>query len=167
MTSNARFRMRLGLCACGCVIGLGALALWVASGRSMLRMWTSPHAQLVAEDGSLDVYVDVQSARTRVEWILATRVSVALWERARWNMRWQRPRMAAIDRRGGVYVSIPLWTAALAGFLLGACFVPKASRAIDGCTRCAYNLTGNVSGSCPECGTPVPASGESKAQGSS
>ena len=24
------------------------------------------------------------------------------------------------------------------------------------CRKCAYNLTGNVSGRCPECGTPIP-----------
>jgi hypothetical protein len=23
------------------------------------------------------------------------------------------------------------------------------------CTRCGYDLTGNVSGTCPECGTPI------------
>lgn len=26
----------------------------------------------------------------------------------------------------------------------------------SGCCVCGYNLTGNVSGVCPECGTPVP-----------
>ncbi|GMU21388.1 MAG: hypothetical protein AMXMBFR13_14810 [Phycisphaerae bacterium] len=25
-----------------------------------------------------------------------------------------------------------------------------------GCDTCGYNLTGNVSGVCPECGSPVP-----------
>jgi hypothetical protein len=30
------------------------------------------------------------------------------------------------------------------------------------CRKCGYNLTGNVSGRCPECGTPV---GRSKAGG--
>jgi len=24
------------------------------------------------------------------------------------------------------------------------------------CQRCSYNLTGNTSGVCPECGTPIP-----------
>lgn len=28
-------------------------------------------------------------------------------------------------------------------------------RARNGCTRCGYDLTGNVSGLCPECGTPI------------
>lgn len=28
-------------------------------------------------------------------------------------------------------------------------------RARNGCSRCGYDLTGNVSGVCPECGTPI------------
>ncbi len=32
-------------------------------------------------------------------------------------------------------------------------FDPRGIR----CTTCGYNLTGNVSGICPECGTPIPA----------
>src|SRR4030042_406266 len=167
MTPNPRCRIRLGFCAGGCVVGLSALVLWVASGRSMLRMWTSPHVQLVAIDGSLDVYVDFQSARSGVEWILATRVSPALWASPRWNMRWRRPRMGVIDQKGGVYVDIPLWTAALAGFLLGACFVPKASRAKDGCAKWGYNLPGNGSVICPEGGPPVPPPDEPKPKESS
>jgi hypothetical protein len=31
------------------------------------------------------------------------------------------------------------------------------------CRRCGYNLTGNVSGVCPECGTPVPEQGSAGA----
>ncbi len=31
------------------------------------------------------------------------------------------------------------------------------SRKIGHCPACSYNLTGNISGVCPECGTPVPA----------
>lgn len=31
----------------------------------------------------------------------------------------------------------------------------SSRRPRNGCTRCGYDLTGNVSGVCPECGTPV------------
>jgi hypothetical protein len=34
---------------------------------------------------------------------------------------------------------------------------PKSSNA---CRKCGYNLTGNASGVCPECGTPVPSKPE-------
>jgi hypothetical protein len=49
---------------------------------------------------------------------------------------------------------------ACAGALLGAALHRRRGRAIrvpDAplCGKCGYNLTGNVSGVCPECGTPV------------
>lgn len=46
-----------------------------------------------------------------------------------------------------------LWTAAAYRHWLR----PAKRAFIPGrCTKCGYNLTGNVSGVCPECGTPVP-----------
>ena len=30
-----------------------------------------------------------------------------------------------------------------------------ATRGLPTCLKCGYNLTGNVSGRCPECGTPI------------
>jgi hypothetical protein len=32
----------------------------------------------------------------------------------------------------------------------------RREAAFPSCARCGYNLTGNVSGTCPECGTPIP-----------
>ncbi len=55
-------------------------------------------------------------------------------------------------------VSIPLW------LLLAIAAIPTAflwqldHRVPPGyCKKCGYDLTGNVSGICPECGTPVKA----------
>lgn len=55
-----------------------------------------------------------------------------------------------------LYVEIPLW------LLLFVCALPAAAIWIRGwqtnepqCDRCGYNLTGNLSGRCPECGTQV------------
>ena len=36
----------------------------------------------------------------------------------------------------------------------------EARRSAGLCLRCGYDLRGNVSGACPECGTPTPARGE-------
>jgi hypothetical protein len=57
---------------------------------------------------------------------------------------------------------VPFW------ILLGLALLPTAwlwsgdSRKIPvgHCQRCGYNLTGNVSGVCPECGTAIPREGE-------
>ena len=54
-------------------------------------------------------------------------------------------------------------TAVAAGYLLAIANLIRAYTAGGGppptsepaCTRCGYCLTGNVSGVCPECGTPV------------
>lgn len=55
--------------------------------------------------------------------------------------------------------------AVLMGLVLAAAVVPTVrawrwttldEREIEGrCLKCGYDLTGNVSGVCPECGTPV------------
>src|SRR5579862_2394424 len=37
------------------------------------------------------------------------------------------------------------------------------SRMTNRCRNCSYDLTGNVSGVCPECGTPVPQNTEATA----
>ncbi len=33
-------------------------------------------------------------------------------------------------------------------------------RSVNGCERCGYDLTGNISGRCPECGKPIQLNGE-------
>ncbi|HXE53533.1 MAG TPA: hypothetical protein VN541_10980 [Tepidisphaeraceae bacterium] len=52
--------------------------------------------------------------------------------------------------------AIPLWFVAATTLVLPThCFLRKARTGKSGsCTACGYNLTGNVSGICPECGTP-------------
>ena len=87
-------------------------------------------------------------------------------------MRYDRFRMLTIDGRGfqfeewGLYqpllvryfwlTSIP---AVFAWFFRANATIttPTPKRLKPGvCPTCSYNLTGNISGTCPECGTPVP-----------
>jgi predicted RNA-binding Zn-ribbon protein involved in translation (DUF1610 family) len=35
------------------------------------------------------------------------------------------------------------------------CFVVERKPAVPNCHRCGYNLSGNVSGRCPECGEQI------------
>jgi hypothetical protein len=58
------------------------------------------------------------------------------------------------------YVIMPFWTAAVLGGLGPAYVVVRLltrrkPRAWE-CPACAYDLTGNTSGVCPECGVPIP-----------
>ena len=59
------------------------------------------------------------------------------------------------------YVEVPLWFPCAITAILPALWRYRRGRRLrsDGmphCAKCAYNLTGNVSGICPECGTPIP-----------
>lgn len=51
-------------------------------------------------------------------------------------------------------VEVPLWSLLL--FFGAATWLLRSKRIAPGhCTRCGYDLTGNVSGRCPECGSAV------------
>jgi hypothetical protein len=66
----------------------------------------------------------------------------------------------AIDRSyENTWLLIPQWSVLTvvampfaAWFLLRLC---RRGRPLGRCSACGYNLTGNISGVCPECGTPV------------
>ena len=58
------------------------------------------------------------------------------------------------------WVVVPTWTAALLLCVLPAMSVLRVTRnrgrrLFSQCVTCSYNLTGNASGVCPECGTAV------------
>ena len=76
-----------------------------------------------------------------------------------WGFEWPRylsAQVGPIPTTGGV--GLPLW------FVLAITAIPTAilfyrdrRRIPPGhCQKCGYNLTGNVSGICPECGEPIP-----------
>jgi hypothetical protein len=68
-------------------------------------------------------------------------------------LSWSAPGLFP-DRLG---VFLPLWIPAAVAFCTAVFFHRKSRRERDGrCRKCDYDLTGNISGVCPECGTPVP-----------
>jgi hypothetical protein len=56
------------------------------------------------------------------------------------------------------FAVVPCWllfaVAAVPTLLL--CYVDRRRIPPGHCRHCGYNLTGNISGVCPECGTPCP-----------
>ncbi len=64
--------------------------------------------------------------------------------------------MGLSEFSGGPY-SIPLWIpfAALAAPTGMVCILGRRRPKPGHCRRCGYNLTGNTSGICPECGEPT------------
>jgi len=69
------------------------------------------------------------------------------------NVQW----LPYVKRIGGaVFVAVPLWIPLLAGLTPWLFRLWHRARRKPGhCRFCDYNLTGNVSGTCPECGTPI------------
>src|SRR5882724_5591820 len=68
-------------------------------------------------------------------------------------------------------VCFPFWSIALGTVMAPLIYVTartanlrrrEALRRTCRCRNCAYNLTGNTSGTCPECGTAIPKASESK-----
>ena len=61
----------------------------------------------------------------------------------------------AANQPGYVRLTLPLWVpAGLTAAMPCWWLIRRPWRRLPGlCTRCGYNLTGNVSGVCPECGT--------------
>jgi hypothetical protein len=58
------------------------------------------------------------------------------------------------------HVILPLWLPGVALLSAGTALLWHRRRPREGyCSTCGYNLTGNVSGRCPECGTPMATSG--------
>lgn len=53
---------------------------------------------------------------------------------------------------------LPLWLPAVLLSAAAGLFAYRSRTRLQAgcCRRCSYNLTGNTSGICPECGTPVP-----------
>jgi len=56
---------------------------------------------------------------------------------------------------GFLNFALPFWIPTAMGFAAAVLFHRKACRKSIHSCKCAYDLTGNVSGICPECGMPV------------
>lgn len=70
-----------------------------------------------------------------------------------WSMRLLLALGIAPDSQRTDVVVVPLWPAVLLLLLLGAALRYRGTRPAPGhCRRCDYDLTGNTSGRCPECG---------------
>lgn len=82
-----------------------------------------------------------------------------LFPRAMGMKRDWLPRLAHTPLPGtpGVwYAAVPLWIPLGLAGAAAAFFWTRRPRAAEGaCTACGYDLTGNVTGRCPECGRPA------------
>lgn len=77
----------------------------------------------------------------------------------RWAFKDERPtwRPSMLLRRRFGFVSVPMWIPIAFCLALAAWSWRRGRRRYPPrhCQRCGYDLTGNVSGRCPECGSPA------------
>ena len=108
--------------------------------------------------------------RLRQERGILSRASVPDIHRAVWGFRYEQRKVGPIVQRSEHTTNfatlvrewaIPLWSLALVFAIYPTLFALGARRkrkriSTGHCPSCNYNLTGNTSGICPECGTPCP-----------
>lgn len=133
-----------------------AMAFFLSIGRHTTLCQWSPRDRISLHRGALLYQWDWRDPpQPRVARIIAIRASYfdpVIW----------KPQLDAKDLQG--VIVLPLW------ILVAAVAAPTAfvwwfdrPRFLRGhCQHCGYDLTGNVSGRCPECGTPTKPEGKAE-----
>ncbi len=155
-----RSRTRRRLKWVGTLICVLILAAWVSStglvsSRSLSVEYVGNANYFLLTMGTMHWYDGVNPSAQK-GWAVH---SVSASSRAPWPL-WLRsgclwPSVAQNPGRASV-IYIPLWLPFLIVMIPTALLWWRDRRLPPGhCQRCGYNLTGNVSGRCPECGDPV------------
>ena len=148
---RARARCRWGLA----VLVLIVAATWVTTARVLFR-WAGPGFSVILANGTLQVYGEGFYHTWDRQW-----PAVQVGSGFNWGIAWPQVRGPGYINYGPDtalawpwYVALPLWlpTAVLVIAAALAWLWPQR-RKPGTCATCGYNLTGNITGRCPECGT--------------
>ena len=145
-----------GKIVCALLVGMFALSAWYDV---MFRSKSYTFVDLF--EGEL-MYKYVSAGppiRVASGW-LVTRIDATNWRERLGNLYWlPRVTQGSLPEPGSVWTSVwvPLWMPLIVIVLPTALLWWRDRRRIPPghCQTCGYNLTGNVSGVCPECGTPI------------
>ncbi|GMU21385.1 MAG: hypothetical protein AMXMBFR13_14780 [Phycisphaerae bacterium] len=142
--------------------GLGLL-LVIAVGWAVSVPWIWDYHQGLGTDDVLEVKLGWGALRVerpamadeRDSWgPLYPTLTITRW---RGSLSWL-PSLKTSGQEQEWHVHLPLWIPALLVAIPTAILFWRDRRVPPGhCQQCGYNLTGNTSGVCSECGSPVPA----------
>ena len=135
----------------GGLLSFGLLVVWLASGYWVFYLTNCRYFEIEVSLGIIGIDVDSlgfkQGAPSDyIYFVLADGSFYLDWWR--WTLR---------PYGVGVYSEFPVWVLFLATFV-PTVFLYRSrrhSRRVGCCAQCGYDLTGNVSGRCPECGQPM------------
>lgn len=142
----------VGLCV---VLGAG----WILS--SLRGIWyVGSEWSVACIGGSLGIgfgdfriqFWNLGESTTEADWIIDEFGGVQLW--------W--PSMQQVLGPTDVMFFFPIWMFLLSTAIATLWLGRLDRRPKNGCANCGYDLTGNVSGVCPECGTEIGAELEGK-----
>jgi hypothetical protein len=148
-------RMRSWLKWCGVITSLLIVLAWTASLR-----WDCGYAADRASHGDrfgvyiaascLGLFYMPSEPQLPRGWIVRPANSVVLARQLRWKPEY-------VNARGLTFLDVPLWIPFLLVAIPTAYLCWRDRRRIPPghCRKCGYNLTGNVSGVCPECGVKI------------
>ena len=144
-----------GLTAAAWLLSLGFEYGWVSPDQHTLVSFYSGRVNVLRLDRSVDLPLgSIRSGVTFSGWS-----SYLERERFGFVVPSAQPAFGPI---AGIWV-VPVWIALLALLVPTTIAWIKCRRYPPGhCQRCGYDLTGNVSGTCPECGTAVEADAVAK-----
>lgn len=143
MSRHAQRLHWMARCAC-----LALIAIYICSVRWTVILWFKNAPTLAILHGQLSLcywHSPFTSQETKIDIFRDPEAPVRLW----FSGRNHDPRFFAWE--------IPIWV--LLSPLLPLCLIrlPSSVRSANACPRCQYDLTGNASGRCPECGEIVAA----------
>lgn len=154
MSERHELRTRRRIRRCAFAAGLFSALLWVQS-LFVAVSFRGMHASIGVGGGLLNPNL-YESGSVSTGWgvtwprDLQRRFHAQTWWPA-YPLTWRKAHIIAP-------VNIPLWIPTVCFLALGLALRPRsgpAGRPV--CHKCGYDLTGNVSGICPECGTPTEA----------
>jgi len=150
----------------GAVVGfIGLLGLRSCYRLDELRLWITPRLQVSMGSGCGQMYLGVlqreaDTSADRISFHSVTTFSYSgfrMEQESKWTPRW-----LSVRTQGQLYRSLmfPIWqVAVIASFLYCTWAYYRMRRrrreSLGRCGHCGYDLTGNVSGICPECGVPT------------
>jgi hypothetical protein len=164
MSTRARWRRWVKWIGCCGAIVIGST--WLVSARWLV--WYSWKADVLEPDdarvvglGEGGVFYRAFHRHYRSDYILGS----AGWHTAPCAWQWGLAPPTIVSRQYRTDLWLPLWPVIA---VVAACTVlvwlwPTHVRA-DQCCRCGYDLTGNTSGRCPECGTATGGASQAREQ---